>query len=136
MPTTWSNVVCSFQTRNEENTNGNSTYNVTADNMTRFAPVNAQRAPNQVQTGNPNICYLDPNGETYRRVMQTRNDSDITIANVQGDDITVVVQTFVGNAFRRPRLLFCPFDFVNNDGTLTHIHIGHPVCGLAQQTNS
>lgn len=99
MPTTWSNVVCSFQTRNEENTNGNSTYNVTADNMTSFAPVNAQRAPNQVQTGNPNICYLDPNGETYRRVMKTRNDSDITIANVQGDDITVVVQTFVGTLF-------------------------------------
>lgn len=139
MPKTWANYECRFETVNTENQNGNSQYTVTTNGMTRYAPVNRTRAADQVQTGNPNVCYIDPTSNLYRAVMGQGDDSMIKILNVDGDSIAVkvsgiesqaggrTVNYVVGQARRVPCNGWCPFDFRNNDGALSYVHIGHAV---------
>jgi len=130
MAKTWFNYPCRFSTSNTENQLGNSAYQVTLTGMTRFAPVNTNRAPNQLNTGNPNICYVAMDSELYTRIMRIPSDRDdlITIKNVILDSIIVNADAFNGLAFRKPQIGFCPFDFVNDNGTLSLVHVGHQIC--------
>ena len=123
----WYNHPCRFSTKNTLNQLGNSHYSVLITSMTRFAPININRASNQVNTGNPSICYLIPNSKLYDRIMHTTDDSKITIENVILDSIIVNADNFKGLALRKPQKGFVPFDFVNNGGTLTSIHVGHEI---------
>jgi hypothetical protein len=124
----WKNVECEFYTANTANNYGDSKYLVLGDKMTRTAFVNFKRAPNQVKSENPAIAYLDPNEELYRRIMKTPNDAYITISEVNGDLISICVHPgFVGTCSRKPQEKLVTFDFVNKNGVLSHIHVGHEV---------
>lgn len=132
MAKTWENYECEFFTGNTENSMGDSKYLILSDRMTRTALVNFKRAPDQVLSENPSIAYLDPNGGLYNAIMATPRDSDITIADVNGDRIFVSVkrgpiEPLVAEASRKPANGLCTFDFANNNGVLTHIHVGHVV---------
>ncbi len=132
MAKTWKNYECEFYTDNNTNNYGDSKYLVTEDKMTRTAFVNLKRAPDQVLSENPSIAYLDPNSELYRKIMSTPNDDYITVSDVIGDDIIICVHPgFVGACSRKPVETFFTFDFVNNGGVLSHIHVGHGVKRLS-----
>ncbi len=126
----WYNHPCIFYTRNTENNYGDSKYTVTLNAMTRFAPVNLLRAPAQVNTGNPSICYLDPKSQLYTRIMRTLDDSKIKIESAVLNIISVNADGLIGAAFRKPETDLVTFDFVNNNGVLSHIHVGHKVYRL------
>lgn len=142
MPNTWSNHPCVFTTRNTTNDKGDSVYTVTSNQMKRYAPVNAERAPEQVHTGNPSICYLEPGSKLLKAVMQQSDDAKVTVIAVQDDDIRIKVQlpagkhgagtdfeisNYVGRCSRRPKVGWSTFDFHNNNGVLKGIHVGHGV---------
>lgn len=132
MAKTFENFECTFFTGNTTNSKGDSRYIVLESGMSRTALVNFKRAPSQVLTGNPSICYLEDDGELNKIIMKTPKDRDITIAGVEGDRIIVSVnragqKPFVGEASRKPANGLVTFDFVNNDGMLSHIHVGHGV---------
>lgn len=128
MATTWENRECTFYTANTTNNLGDSKYTVTKALMSRYAPVNTHRKPSQVNTSNPSIAYLDPNGEMYRRVMAERDDRKITVKNVINDVALIEVHPgYVGYCSLKPVETYNTFDFVNNDGVLTHVHVGHAV---------
>lgn len=124
---TWYNHPCTFLTKNTLNALGDSKYMVLINQMTRFAKINIQRAPSQVNTGNPSVCYLVTNSELYKKIMLTPDDSKITIEKVYNDFIIVNANGYKGLSFRKPQLGYTPFDFVNNDGTLSYIHVGHEI---------
>lgn len=132
MPRTWDNYECEFFTGNTENGMGDSKYLILSDKMTRTALVNFKRAPHQVLSENPAIAYLDPGGLLYKVIMATPDDRKITIADVGGDRIFVRVnrdplEPVVAECSRKPANGLCTFDFHNNDGILSHIHVGHVV---------
>ena len=134
MTKTWANYPCTFSTGNTENTNGNSQYTITAERMTRYAPINAKRAPEQVMTGNPSICYLTAGGLLNKAIMETDANDDhlITVVAVVGDVITVKVdrgpmEPVIGDCARIPKNGLVTFDFANADGVLSYVHVGHAV---------
>ena len=134
MAKTWDNVECEFFTGNTTNNMGDSKYLVLSDKMTRTALINFKRAPNQVVTENPSIAYLDPKGALHGIIMEVPSDRDcdITIAGVDGDRIVVhilrgVMEPFVGECSRKPANGLCTFDFRNDNGVLSKIHVGHVV---------
>lgn len=136
MAKTWKNRECTFHTANNTNKYGDSKYTVTKDKMKRHAPVNTTRAPNQVNTSNPSIAYLDPNSELYRRIMKERDDSKITVKEViEEKDVAMIELTgFVAACSLKPIETYNTFDFVNNDGVLSNIHVGHAVKDLTLGT--
>lgn len=132
MARTWENFECEFFTGNTENARGDSKYLVLKEGMTRTALINFKRAPKQVLTGNPCIAYLKPNSGLLQAIMLETDDSKITIVSVSGDSIVVKVsrgpmEPFVGEASRVPANGLATFDFVNENGVLSHIHVGHEV---------
>jgi len=132
MPKTWENYECEFFTGNTTNTMGDSKYLVLTDGMTRTALINFKRAPDQVLSSNPSIAFLDPNSLLLKVIMETPDDGDITIASVEGDRIFVNVnrgpiEPVVAECSRKPVNGLVTFDFVNNNGVLSHIHVGHTV---------
>ena len=131
MSKTWENVECEFYTGNTTNTMGDSKYLILRDKMTRTALINFKRAPDQVLSENPAIAYLEPSSQLYQKIMETGDDSKITIADVTGDTITVNVSApsgaFTGNCSRKPANGLSTFDFVNQNGMLSRIHVGHEV---------
>ena len=128
MARTWENRPCTFYTANTTNNLGDSRYTVTRTMMTRYAPVNTHRAPDQVNTSNPSIAYLDPNSELYRRVMAQGDDRKITVKNVINDVALIeVYPSYIGYCSLKPVETYCTFDFVNDDGVLSDIHVGHAV---------
>ncbi len=132
MAKTWENIECEFFTGNTENSMGDSKYLVLSDKMTRTALINFKRAPNQVLSENPSIAYLDPTSHLHRVIMETPNDDDIRIADVSGDRIFVSVtrgpmEPFIGECSRKPANGLSTFDFRNDNGLLSHIHVGHVV---------
>lgn len=124
-PKTWNNTPVVFSTLNNTNTFGNSVYTVLANAMTRHAPVNTIRAPMQVNTGNPAICYI-PAGNTGP-IMAERNDANITIAGVIGNDVYIQVNQVIVKATLTAAVGLTTFDAVNVNGVLTHIHVGHAI---------
>jgi hypothetical protein len=86
--------------------------------------INFKRAPNQA-----------PKSVLYKKIMETVEDSKITIAGVDGDTITVNLSApsgaFTGNCSRMPANGLNTFDFANNGGVLSHIHLGHEVKQLS-----
>jgi hypothetical protein len=132
MAKTWENYECEFFTGNSENAQGDSKYLVLTSGMNRTALVNFKRAPNQVLSSNPSIAYLDPKGLLCKVIMETPHDEDITIASAEGDRIFVMVnrgpiEPYLGECSRKPENGLCTFDFDNENGVLTHIHVGHVV---------
>jgi hypothetical protein len=131
MAKTWMNVTCEFFTGNTANGLGNSKYLVLPNRMTRTAFVNFKRAPAQVCASNPSICYLDRQGESI--IMKTPDDQNIRIDDVVADEITVGVRDAKTGAWssfkcsRKPREGLSTFDFKNDKGVLTAIHVGHEV---------
>ena len=91
MAKTWENFACVFYTQNTLNNYGDSKYTVTKDKMTRHAPVNKDRAPDQVNTGSPAIAYLDPKSNLYKAIKAQRDDRKIMIEDVVGDTIRMKV---------------------------------------------
>ena len=139
MAKTWENFACVFYTQNTLNNYGDSKYTVTKDKMTRHAPVNKDRAPDQVNTGSPAIAYLDPKSNLYKAIKAQRDDRKIMIEDVVGDTIRVKVigvsavagaDPFIGDCCRLPANGYHTFDFVNNNGVLSRIHIGHELMQL------
>jgi hypothetical protein len=68
----------------------------------------------------------------YKVIMETPNDDDITIAGVNGDKILVNVnrgpmEPITAECTRKPANGLSTFDFVNNNGVLRDIHVGHEV---------
>jgi hypothetical protein len=64
--------------------------------------------------------------------MQEGDDDRIKITNVQGDTIFIEVNNlFWGFAYRVPANGLHTFDFINTNGDLTNVHIGHAVANLA-----
>ena len=132
MAKTWTNVPCRFWTQNTENSRGNSEYRIWADRMLRDAPINVDRqgAQDQVYTFmRRSICYLDPKSQLCDLIMNTP-DERITIDNVVQDKIYVNADGTILPASRRPVEGFTTFDFVNTNGDLSQIHVGHAVCNL------
>jgi hypothetical protein len=132
MAKTWTNVQCRFQTLNTENTRGNSEYRIWTDRMLRNAPINVDRdgAHDQVYTFQRRaICYLEPNSLLYELIMRTPDDR-IKIADVVHDDIFVNADGTTLPARRIPAEGLITFDFDNNNGDLSHIHVGHAVLNL------
>ena len=134
MPNTWTNYECEFFTRNTANEMGDSKYLIVADKMTRTAFINLRRAPGQVCSENPAIAYLDENSKLYEAIMAERDDSMIEIVSVNGDDIVVYVRSptapVFGKCSRKPANGLITFDFRNNNGALSNIHVGHQVTRL------
>ena len=135
MAKTWENYECEFFTGNTANAMGDSKYLILKNKMTRTALINFKRAPDQVLSENPAIAYLDMASTLYDKIMSTSDDKKITIANVEGDTVTVKVDAangpFTGNCTRKPANGLCTFDFHNNNGVLSHIHVGHEVKQLS-----
>ena len=132
MAKTWENIECEFFTGNTENSMGDSKYLILSNKMTRTALINFKRAPSQVLSENPSIAYLDPTSHLHRVIMETPDDKDIRIADVNGDRIVVGVtrgpmEPFYGECSRMPANGLCTFDFKNDNGLLSHIHVGHVV---------
>lgn len=133
MAKTWTNVQCRFWTQNIVNKRGNSEYRIWADRILRNAPINMDRigAQDQVYTFmRKAICYLDPQSQLYSLIMHTPDDDLIKIANVVHDTIYINVDGTSLPASRRPAEGLITFDTVNNNGDLSHIHVGHAVCNL------
>lgn len=124
-PKTWNNIPTKFTTKNTTNTYGDSVYTVTASGMTRYAPVNKERAPGQVDTGNPAICYLE--ASKISPIMQEGDDSKITIAGVVGINVYIRVGTEIVTATLQPAVGLYTFDAVNTGGILSSIHVGHTI---------
>lgn len=132
MARTWENVECEFFTGNTTNTMGDSKYLVLADGMNRTALINFKRAPQQVLASNPSIAYLEPQSLLMKLIMETPDDDDISVISAEGDKIFVKVkrgpmEPFVGECSRMPENGLATFDFVNREGVLSHIHVGHQV---------
>jgi len=133
MAKTWANVECRFQTQNTENRRGNSEYRIWPNRMLRNAPVNVDRvgAQDQVYTFMRRaICYADPQTQLYELIKRTLDDDLIKIDSVVQDVIYMNVDGTVLPASRRPAEGFKTIDFINNNGDLSQIHIGHAVCNL------
>jgi hypothetical protein len=139
MAKTWENYECTFNTENTSNTLPDSSYFVTRAGMQRAAFVNAGpgRPASQIVSGASSICYLDPNSGLSPAIMQQGDDRKITVTDVVGDTISVRVEGVPqggrtdGTCSRVPANGLCTFDFVNNDGALSHIHVGHKVKSLS-----
>jgi hypothetical protein len=134
MAKTWDNVQCRFSTQNTENDRGNSEYRVWADRLLRNAPINIDRVGAQDQVYNfmrKAICYLDPRSQLLDLIMKTGDDNQIKIASVVLDTIYINVSGTTLPANRRPANGLVTFDAVNNNGDLSHIHVGHEVCNLS-----
>ena len=131
MAKTWENYECEFYTENSTNNLGNSKYLVLKNKMTRTAFVNLRRAPSQVRAESPAIAYLNSNDKLFSIIMNQTDDSKIKIDNVVNDTITVSVEVgsnlFIGTCSRKPANGLVTFDFVNEDGNLSLIHVGHEV---------
>lgn len=135
MAKTWDNVPCRFWTKNTVNKRGNSEYRVFTNRMIRHAPVNVDRdgAKDQVFTFKRRaICYLDPGSQLLRLIMRTLDDNQVKIDSVAGDSIWVQVGRVVREASRRPQVGLATFDFVNNNGDLSGIHVGHQIDKLVE----
>lgn len=143
MAKTWQNYVCTFETSNTSNTLPDSKYLVTAIEMLRVAFVNAGpgRPPAQIVNRVPSICFLDANSPLKTAIFRQRDDRQITIMAVVGDAIHVKVNGVpggshtIGAASRAPQNGLLTFDFTNNNGVLTHIHVGHAVKNVSPGVN-
>jgi len=141
MPNTWSNYPCRFQTLNDSNLNGNSTYTVWATGMYRDALVNLakDRDAKQVLNYEPgrSICYVanTANGE---RLLNEIYDAIVSGREVQiedvnnNEDIRFSVENrnghhYRGSAKRTPAVGMHVMDFVNNKGEVDSFHPGHPI---------
>src|ERR1700686_2392911 len=93
MAKTWRNYECTFETSNTSNTLPDSRYFVTPAQMARAALVNEGpgRPPNQMVSGAPSICYVDPDSVLHQSIMGTHDDDAITLMAVVGDTIHVRV---------------------------------------------
>jgi hypothetical protein len=101
--------------------------------MLRNAPINVDRvgAQDQVYTFMRRaICYADPKTQLYELIKRTPDDDLIKIDSVVQDVIYMNVDGTVLPASRRPAEGFKTIDFINNNGDLSQIHIGHAVCNL------
>ena len=133
MPTTWQNVNCSFQTLNTLNQFGNSQYIITGNpnRMQRHAPINTVRAPNQVHFDEARaVCYLQPGSASHDDIMHETIDANVTVFSVLGESIVFKIPGRYLNATRTPATGWVVFDCFNNNGVLTHIHIGHALINL------
>ena len=134
----WTNFECSFETLNTVNNFGNTKYLIFNDRMVRTAKINLVRAPAQILIGNPSICYIDSNQLIYGAIMNQGDDSKIKIVSVNGNVIYVKVEGvagpngnyMIGECSRIPANGYFTFDFDNDDGSLSHVHIGHGVINL------
>jgi len=127
MAKTWLNYPCRFRTKNTVNRRGDSVYTVTHNWVSRYAPINLERGYANPNFGNPSICYIIWASKLHDQIMHTGDDSLITIVGVHLDIIEVNANGFRGIAQRKPQEGLTTFDFVNNNGALSHIHIGHQV---------
>jgi len=60
--------------------------------------------------------------------MSRANDAYITVSEVKGDNIVICVHPgFIGCCTRKAAETLATFDFVNRNGVLSHIHVGHGV---------
>lgn len=133
MTLTWQNVNCTFQTLNTLNQFGNSQYTITGNpnRMVRYAPINRIRAPDQVNFDEARaVCYLQPGSPSYADIMSEGDDTKITVYTVLGESIVFKAPGRFVNATRTPATGWCVFDCFNNNGVLSHIHVGHAVINL------
>ena len=131
MAKTWFNYICKFQTHNEANPNGNSTYTVWPTGIYRDALINLDkdRDPSQVMNYNEGrrICYTP-----YEEVQNTI-DNGCHVANVVGDVIFIDTPSGCLKAFRKPAIGYWVMDFeINDDGTVSHLHPGHQIFQFVQ----
>ena len=144
MAKTWQNYECTFNTENTSNTLPDSKYFVAPNAMRRAAFVNAGpgRPHNQMLSGSPAICYLDERSALADALMEQGDDSQVTIMAVVGDAIHVLVNDVpagghtIGICHRVPANGMVTFDFTNNNGVLSHIHVGHAVKNLVHGPNA
>jgi len=83
------------------------------------------------------ICYLDPKSELYTWIMED-SSHDPTVEVVNGDTIKMRMgiggyNATLGNAYRKPMVGYIPFDFVNTNGTLSVIHVGHEITKILKE---
>jgi len=127
MAKTWLNHPCTFRTKNTVNRMGDSKYTVTHNAVNRFAPINLARGYASPNFSNPSICYIVTGSALHDQIMHTGDDRLITIEGVHLDIIEVNANGLKGLAQRKPQEGLTTFDFVNNNGALSHIHVGHQV---------
>ncbi len=139
MAKTWVNFECTFNTANTVNALPDSIYFVTAAGMLRIAYVNIARAQDQLVNIQPSVCYLDADGDLQAAIMSTPYGADhkITVDSVIGDRIRVRVAdqpnaggNYIGEASRVPGNGMLTFDFKNDNGVLSKVHVGHAVKNL------
>src|SRR5205814_974112 len=111
-----------------------STYTVTANAYTRYAPVNIYDAPRQVHFRAPrHFCYMAPGSAGYATVMGNNNDADFLVTRVEGGQVVFNIAGEVHRFRTQPQNGDFPFDFDYNpaNGTIAHGHPGHALYGLA-----
>lgn len=141
MPNTWSNYPCRFQTLNDANKNGNSTYTVWATGMYRDALVNLakDRDAKQVLNYEPerSICYV-ANTADGERLLNEIYDAivggrAVLIEEVNNNELIRFSVTklnghhYRGTAKRTPAVGMHIMDFVNRNGEVKSFHPGHPI---------
>lgn len=140
MAKTWKNFECKFNTTNTSNPLPDSAYFVTEDRMVRVAYVNIdpkRKATNQTCSVTEAVCFIDGGGRLYKAIMGQAKDENITVEAVAGDTIRIRVRNYdgkgryyIGTAQRIPANGLTTFDFANDDGVLSHVHVGHEVKNL------
>ena len=133
MANTWENVNCTFETLNTVNNLGNSQYTITGNpnRMVRYAPINRFRAPTQVNFDElKSLCYLQHGCLTEQEIMKEADDNNITIFSVVANTIVFSIPGKNLIATRIPATGWTVFDCINNDGILSHIHVGHALSNL------
>jgi hypothetical protein len=135
MAKTWFNYICKFQTYNDANPNGNSTYTVWPTGIYRDALINLakDRDPSQVMNYNEgrSICYT-PDQEVWNKIYDAAAANQWQVDNVIGNVIHIHTPSGCLNTSRIPAIGYLVMDFENNDGSLSHLHPGHRIFQFVQ----
>jgi len=140
----WDNPVCTFQTLNTVNNEGNSWYFVFADKVNRYAPINNIRDPQDVRSEKSSICYLHGTSVLYHAIAQKHHhhSGDIHLVEVIGKFIKFRVDNYPANGQSITGFCCCQpangmrtFDFDNFQGDIDNLHHGHAIINLTNRIN-
>ncbi|NEO41509.1 MAG: DUF4157 domain-containing protein [Moorea sp. SIOASIH] len=131
----WENVPAKFTTDNKMELVANSEYTVSLQGLERYAPINIERAPEQVQNKDDDrtVVYFsqeqefDKKNEMVRKMREDENDSNTVI--MEKFDRTTKSKTGEIRAQKSPAEGLIVFDAqVLDDGTVkSGSHMGHAV---------
>jgi len=129
--TPWKNIPVKFETKNTLNGYGNSVYTVTAESVSRYAPINKDRAPDQVNTSNECISYVDSATANHLLDEIHNKNAAMQLKSVSADSAIITVSRTGHkeeiNVSLKPETGLNTFDFTLIGKTLRQRHIGHEV---------